>query len=82
MSVVEMERTWKPKRNCFKDDPAAGSRWGRVSGFVQNITAGPVMSGEADVELVNVDPSTAEKADQLVFDDSPNHIRSQSSPSA
>lgn len=38
---------------------------------MQNITAGPVMSGETDVELVTVDPSTAEKADQLVFDDPP-----------
>ena len=38
---------------------------------MQNITAGPVMSGKADLELVTVDPSTAEKVDQLVFDDLP-----------
>src|SRR5215831_1362001 len=33
---------------CFKDDSAAVSLRGRVSGFAQNITAGPLMSaGEA-----------------------------------
>jgi hypothetical protein len=33
-------------------------------------------------QVVIVDPAMAEKAEQLVFDDPPNHIRSQSSPSA
>ena len=37
---------------CFKDDSAGVSLRGRVSGFAQNITAGPVMSaGEGIVNL-------------------------------